>query len=254
MTRSNRHESPMDGGDTLGTRTHQFANDQFTKQYTSANRYTHGTQRTNEAWVRHLKGASGLLHQRDAHEDLSRYLFVVIFNYLQSRRNNLIGLSLYADDEIAVLAQDFVQSFMEKLVKDNYSLLRKYKTVGKFTSWAAQVTLNLVSTEFRRACWSRQLPMIRESYLDRETVHPDVAAVRTQIREVIDGCLKKLPEHYRIALVRCIAEDARAADVAEEMELTPNAVYILVHRAKAAMRSHLIQEGIDPQTLSVYAD
>lgn len=239
MTRCTRRNSPMSCDDIPDTRNHQFSN---------------AKQRTNEAWIRQLSGASGIVQQREAHEDLSRYLFVVIFNYLQSRRSNLLGLSLYADDEIALLAQDFVQSFMEKLVKDNYALLEKYRTIGKFTSWSAQVTLNLVATEFRRARWSRQIPMIRETYSDRETVHPDVAAVRAQIADEIDGCLAKLPEHYRQALIRCIAEDERAADVAKEMELTPNAVYILVHRAKAAMRTHLTQAGIGPQTLSAFAD
>ena len=239
MTSCNRRSSDVDDGDLPQTRSHYA---------------TSRKQRSNESWVAHLSGTSGVNQQQDAHEDLSRYLFVVVFNYLQGRRHSLLGLVRYADDEIALLAQDFVQTFMEKLVKEEYTLLEKYSTVGSFTSWAAQVTLNLVSTEFRRARWSRQLPMIEENYLDQKTVQPETAAVRAQISDLIDGCLARLPEHYRVALVRCIAEDEKTADVAREMELTPNAVYILVHRAKAAMRSHLIQVGVSPQTLADYTE
>ena len=57
-----------------------------------------------------------------------------------------------------------------------------------------------------------------------------------------------------VALIRCIAEGERASTVAEDLNMSANAVYILIHRAKNAMRGHLTHEGIEPQTLSVFCE
>lgn len=239
MSHRYRHEFALDDGDIPQNRNH---------------RLNVGKLRTNDEWILHLSGASGPANQQEAHEDLSRYLFVVIFNYLQKRRHSLYALSLYADEEIVPLVYDFVQLFMEKLVTDDYALLKKYSTLGRFTSWAAQVSLNLVSTEFRRACWSRQGPLTREAYSDQLLESPEASVLRAQVANTIERCLSKLPEHYRTVLVRCVAEDEKAVDIAEDMELSANAVYILIYRAKAALRKQLIREGVGPQTLSVYTE
>lgn len=207
--------------------------------------------RSSTEWVSSLTGKDGPQAQQLAHIDLSNYLYVVLYNYLQSRRSGLPAIVAYSDEELITLAQDFVQNYMEKMVKDDYALIGKYKTIGRFTSWAAQVAINMCATEFRHVCWSRQVPMKQQPYWDQQTLLPETAAVRSQIGDVIDSCLAQLPVHYREALVRCVGEGERAADVAADLDVSPNAVYILIHRAKNAMRKHLTHAGIGPNSLDV---
>lgn len=232
---------------------HMAQADKKSKQSTRAEQGV-SQYRTNAQWIAGLKGDNGIPAQQLAHMDLSNYLYVVVFNYLQGRRTSLAALSSYSDDELIPVAQDFVQNFMEKLVKKNYDLLRKYSNTGRFTSWAAQVVINLCSTEFRRAHWSRQELMNQQPYWDRRTLIPENSVVRNQVTDTLVTCLEKLPEHYREALVRCVGEGERASKVAEDLDVSPNAVYILIHRAKSAMREHLAHEGIGPNTLGVFKD
>lgn len=210
--------------------------------------------RTNDEWIADLTGQNGGQAQQLAHIDLSNYLYVVVFNYLHDRHTQLASISAYCEDELITIAQDFVQNFMEKMVKNNHELLRKYSNTGRFTSWAAQVIINLCATEFRRARWSRQQRMNQQPYWDRCTAAPESTAVRSQIAETIHSCLGNLPQNYREALVRCIGEGERASAVAQDLDVSPNAVYILIHRAKSAMRKQLTQQGIGPSTLSAYKD
>lgn len=210
--------------------------------------------RSNDEWIADLIGKNGRRAQQIAHLDLSNYLYVVVFNYLKERHTQLASISSYCEEELITIAQDFVQSFMEKMVRNNHELLHKYSNTGRFTSWAAQVIINLCATEFRRARWSRQQLMNQEPYWDRCTTAPEATAVRSQIAETIDSCLSKLPQNYREALVRCIGQGERASTVAQDLDVSPNAVYILIHRAKTAMRKQLTQQGIGPNTLSAYKD
>ncbi len=229
----------------------QWPAGQATLRQEHRRRQTKTQYRTDTEWITSLTGKDGPDAQQLAHVDLSNYLYVVLFNYLKSRRSSLLALASYSDEELITLAQDFVQNYMEKMVKDDYALIEKYSTTGRFTSWVAQVALNMCATEFRRACWSRQVQMKQHPYWDQRAILPEAAAVRSQISEVLEACLAQLPEHYREALVRCIGEGERASVVAADLDISPNAVYILIHRAKNAMRKHLTHAGVGPNSLDI---
>lgn len=208
--------------------------------------------RTNEEWVDALRGRLGAAEQRRACDDLASYLYIVAYNNLQKRRSHLPKLQGLDESEQMCLAEDFVQAFMEKMVKEQFRLLSKFGGHGRFASWAAQVLVNLVASEMRKAKWRRQEFINARAQVVDTAMIPETVALRQQINEALERCLKRLPERSRIALVRCVIEGDCAPDVAAELGVSANAVHILVHRAKKSMRNYLKSEGIEPGTLNAF--
>lgn len=206
-------------------------------------------RRSNQEWVEELSNTHHENVQIKAHRDLANYLFVVAYNYLNKRRENLQMLSQLPNEEIASLAEDAVQDFMEKLVRDEYALLSSYRASGRFTSWAAQIVCNQLCSELRKVGWQRQ-ERISEvctiSTQDQGLPSPYASVVQGQTHELLQSCMNKLPERYRLALIRRVVDGEKAKDIAADLKVTPNTVHILVYRAKQQMRQLVMNEGLEP--------
>lgn len=225
-------------------------------------------QRTNQAWVDELRGARGGDAQRQAHEDLARYLYVVAFNYLRLRQADLYRLADLAAEEMAALAQDFVQETLEKLARHDFALLASFGAAGNFTSWAAQIVRNQAAMELRKSYWTRRSPLpqagAREADDDQaglaseladpaDEIDPARQAQQLQVRDLLQRCLARLSERYRLAVLNCLGDDVSADAVARALNTTANAVYLIIQRAKRQLRACLEQAGLDRSALAVFA-
>lgn len=225
-------------------------------------------QRSNHDWVQELCGDRGDDAQRLAHQDLARYLYVVAYNYLRLRQGDLYRLASFAAEEIAALAQDFVQETLEKLARDDFALLGRYSAVGNFTSWAAQVVRNQAAMELRKSYWTRRGPLPKagdgedngaEAELAVELADPagDVDPARQaqqqDVCDLVQRCIDHLPERYRVAVLNCLGDDVSADAVARVLDTTANAVYLIIQRAKRQLRACLEQAGLDRSALAVFA-
>lgn len=216
---------------------------------------SNSSQRENWEWVRDLNGTNGSDAQRRAHADLSTYLYVVAYNYLERRRNSVPVLSEFDNDELAELAQDFVQETLGKLAANNHELLEQYSGAGRFTSWAAQIITNQIASELRRPYWKRRGSLSEELFaqqVDTETLLPETRVLISELHQVLQSCLDQLSERYRIAFVRCIVEGERAEDVAADLDTTSNAVYLLVFRSKRNLRKCVTKSGVGPDALHIF--
>ncbi len=225
-------------------------------------------QRSNTDWVQDLRGEGGEHAQRSAHQDLVRYLYVVAYNYLRLRQADLYRLADFAAEELAALAQDFVQETMEKLARDDFALLGRYSAVGNFTSWAAQIVRNQAAMELRKSYWTRRGPLPQagdgenngaESELAAELadpadeVDPDRQVQQQAVRDLVQRCIDRLPERYQVAVLNCLGDDVSADVVARALDTTANAVYLIIQRAKRQLRGCLEQAGLDRSALAVFA-
>jgi RNA polymerase sigma factor (sigma-70 family) len=225
-------------------------------------------QRSNTDWVRELQGECGGDAQRQAHLDLARYLYVVAFNYLRLRQSDLYRLADLAAEELAALAEDFVQETLEKLARDDFALLDRYSAAGNFTSWAAQIVRNQAAMELRKSYWTRRGPLPQAGANDDSDARPSLAveladptpasdparrAQQTQVHTLMQHCLGRLSERYQVAVLNCLGDDVPADVVARALETTPNAVYLIIQRAKRQLRSCLEQSGLDRSVLALFA-
>lgn len=123
------------------------------------------TIRTDQEWLDSLKGGVERNAQAAAIDDLANYLYVVSYNYLKTRKKSIAYLNSLADEEIGKFAADYVQEFLEKLIVNDFALVDKYNGIGKFTVWAAQIVINLISSDLRKASWVRQRNSVRSKSL-----------------------------------------------------------------------------------------
>ena len=225
------------------------------------------TQRSNEDWVRELHGDRGQEPQQIACQELANYLYVVAYNYLRLRQADLRALADFAPEEMAALAQDFVQETLEALARNDFALLAKYRGAGKFTSWAAQIVRNQAAMELRKSYWTRRTPLqasddseeaseqpsLTQDFVDTSgQVDPAQQAQQQQVQDILQRCLAKLPERNRLAIVSCIADDVRAELVAQTLNTTANAVYLLIARGKRQLKECLQHAGLSRDVLSIF--
>ena len=225
-------------------------------------------QRSNHDWVQELCGDRGDDAQRLAHQDLARYLYVVAYNYLRLRQTDLYRLADFAVEELAALAEDFVQETLEKLARNDFALLASYTSIGNFTSWAAQIVRNQAAMELRKSYWTRRGPLPQANGSDDNGAEVELAAEladpsgdvdpawraqQQQVRDLVQRCVDHLPERYRVAVLNCLGDDVAADVVARALDTSANAVYLIIQRAKRQLRACLEQAGLDRSALAVFA-
>lgn len=224
-------------------------------------------KRSNGQWVRELRGVAGAEAQRDAHHALAGYLYVVIYNYLRGRQGQVAALACFGAEEVAALAQDFVQDTLERLTRDRFALLDQYRGEGSFTGWAAQVARSVAAQELRKAYWQRRAPLGDGEASDEDSEGrfapelPDLARDRDpagsaqldQARRLLADCLMALSERYRTVAYNCLGEGVAADQVARHLDTTPNAIYLIIQRAKRQLRQCLEGAGVDKTLLAVFA-
>lgn len=199
--------------------------------------------------VKELTGNLGLSAQMRAFEELSKYLYIIALEYLWRRKNNVVYLSSLPNMDIESYAEDFAQEALLKLAEDKFRRLAQYTGEGKFTSWAAQVVINCIRDELRDADWHRQTlttDRVQRCCDTNPFNDPERQIVSAMINERVHVHLGLLSPKGRTAITRCLVEDLPIAEVAAEMELSTNALYIQLSRGKAALRTALSREGITP--------
>ena len=224
-------------------------------------------KRNNQDWVEELRGDCGVERQSDAHRDLANYLYVVAYNYLRLRQADLRALADFAPEEVAALAQDFVQETLEKLARNEFAVLASFSGAGKFTSWAAQIIRNQAAMELRKSYWTRRTPLPASDDSEESSEQPSPAqnladpsvqadparrAQQQQVHDVLQRCLAGLPERNRLAIVSCIADDVRAEAVAQTLNTTANAVYLLITRTKRQLKDCLQRAGLSRDVLGIF--
>lgn len=223
-------------------------------------------ERTNQEWLDDLGGTRGAGPQRAAHEDLGRYLYVVAYNYLRLREGDVPALAGFAREELAALAQDFVQETLEKLAANGFARLASFRGAGSFRGWVAQIVRNQAAQELRKSYWTRRAPSLPDAERTDDDAaqpsalllapdeacdaNPERHAVYRQVCETLQCCLDALSERYRLAVLNCLGDGIAAESVASALNTTANAVYLMVHRGKRQLKECLLRAGVGPEALA----
>ena len=128
---------------------------------------------------------------------------------------------------------------------------------SQFTTWAHKIAVNMALTELRRKRWrDPSLESMTEtedgdytpSFLADEGPEPENAAERREMLATVNRLImEELTEKQRTGLLTAIVEGRSANDVAELMDMKPNAVYKLLHDARLRLRDRLAREGLTPE-------
>ena len=141
-----------------------------------------------------------------------------VFRFLMARTGNI------------QLAEDLTQeTFITVLSK-----LHTYSNTGaKFSSWLLQIALNHARMYFRKHN--------KTEMVEIETIQELWPAAPTHHTEWMDFflALQKLPENEQAILVMKYVEDMPNQDIADALEISPNACGVQLHRALKRLQEYL---------------
>lgn len=196
--------------------------------------------RSNHEWLTELqqKGST----QEQALADLREYLLRVVLLYLRNNRSDLAELSIH---EIRHFAEDLAQDAL-LLVQQN---LDSFRGESKFTSWAYRFVINLAISELRRRRYrNRSLDALPEQ--DKLWIQAifgrsmgveqatELEGILLDLHEIVQ---ENLTERQQLAIQMVHFADMSVPEVAEELELSPNALYKLLYDARQKIKKALLK-------------
>jgi len=135
------------------------------------------------------------------------------------------------------------------------AFVQAFRSIGGFrggsrlSTWLYRITINESLMRLRSSSRRPEvpieelLPAFHENGPHAETVQPWPAPDQVLLQEEtcshVRECIGKLPLDYRVVLMLRDIEELDTAEVADILELTPNAVRIRLHRARMALRTLL---------------
>lgn len=196
--------------------------------------------RSNHEWLTELqqKGST----QEQALADLREYLLRVVLLYLRNNRSDLANLSTH---EIRHFAEDLAQDAL-LLVQQN---LASFRGESKFTSWAYRFVINLAISELRRRRYrNRSLDALPEqdklwiqAIFGRSMGIEQAAELEGILLDLHEIVQENLTERQQLAIQMVHFADMSVLEVAEELELSPNALYKLLYDARQKIKKALLK-------------
>ena len=185
-------------------------------------------ERTNEQWLKELRGPNPDRALADLYDLLVRGLGAALGGY---------------GGGVEASFGDFAQEALIKITAN----LDSFRGESRFTTWAQKIAVNVALTELKRKRWrdvSLQELLARRGAADRgpAEARPTTEqlalqnAVLRELRRIID---EELTQRQREAVVAVLLEGMPISEVARRMGTTQNALYKLLHDARKKLKRQM---------------
>ncbi len=201
------------------------------------------SKRTNEEWLAELE--PGHPNHQNALADLHQIL-------VNGLRRGLLGQVQTAAPEFDTQAEDFAQEAIIKILEKKET----FAGLSQFTTWAHKIAVSIALTELRRKRWQdNSLDGLTESdsgdftpgFLADHTPTPERATERAELLNRVERLIMQdLTEKQRTALIASVIKGGSTEEVAQQMEMKPNALYKLLHDARVRLKKALDKDGLTP--------
>lgn len=197
--------------------------------------------RTNEEWLADLRESGE--RQGQALEDLRALI-------LRGLPYALAGKIDSADPAYAALAEEVAQETLLKVL----DYLDSFQGRSAFTTWVYKIAARQALTELRRHRW-RDVPLPDEQdekdgeapphEMPDPRPDPGVVAERGDLLERVERVFaEELTEKQRSALTLVAVQGLPPAEAARRIGIKENALYKLLHDARARLKQRLYLEGL----------
>jgi RNA polymerase sigma-70 factor (ECF subfamily) len=136
------------------------------------------------------------------------------------------------------------------------AFIQAYEKIGSFeersllSTWLHRIVVNAALMSVRSRGRREEEPLddllpVFDEYGHRvaecrpRPASPEELLGRAEARQILDEAVERLPESHRTVLVLRDFEELSTEEVAEVLDITPNAVKIRLHRARAALKTLL---------------
>ncbi|WP_231739882.1 RNA polymerase sigma factor [Thalassoglobus polymorphus] len=161
-------------------------------------------------------------------------------------QNRLIGIftSMFAD---SALAEDLAQEVFLRI----YRAKQGYEPTAKLSTWIFQIANNLASNSRRSkgrkkevqfhvgSSGSQPVQVGENNVAEKSALMPTRQLDKSELQECVQSALGVLNERQRMAILLHRFEGMSYADIAESMQLSPQAVKSLLSRARENLREAL---------------
>ncbi len=126
-----------------------------------------------------------------------------------------------------------------------WQAIRRFRTgEAPFIAWLLTIAQRLAVSHFRKIR-SREVPVADETPADAVSTDPEAAVAAGIARDAVrEAILSLRPERRQVIVLRFI-EGFSPAEIAAALDMTPNHVYVVQHRALADLRRRLHMVGLD---------
>jgi len=137
------------------------------------------------------------------------------------------------------LAEDAVQEAFIRLWRGRASDQGTAQISSYFHTIVAHEAIRLLRRHARESVWA---PEDLSDWIDHQSSQspePEAGLPAGLDPSALEAALGALPDRQRAALVLWAYEDASPAEIARALELSPNAAYQLLHRARQSLKTAL---------------
>jgi RNA polymerase sigma-70 factor (ECF subfamily) len=160
-------------------------------------------------------------------------------------QDRLVGLLTHLVGE-----RDAAEDLAQEVFLRVYRARKGYQPTAKFATWLFRIAQNLASNSRRGRRRRREVPFAgtrevsdsrpQEALLPEKSAFlPNRQIAKRELQDVVREALEELGERQKLAVLLHKFEGMSYADIAETMELTPQAVKSLLSRARENLRAKL---------------
>ena len=160
-------------------------------------------------------------------------------------QDRLVGLLTHLVNE-----RDAAEDLAQEVFLRVYRARKGYVPTAKFSTWLFRIAQNLASNSRRGRRRRREVPFAGSSEVSdsrpQEALVPEKSAfipnrqlAKREVQAVVRDALEELGERQKLAVLLHKFEGMSYADIAETMEMSPQAVKSLLSRARESLRVRL---------------
>jgi RNA polymerase sigma-70 factor (ECF subfamily) len=164
------------------------------------------------------------------------------FEILVRRHNQ----RLYRAARAITRADDEAEDVLQQTWLDIYRHHGQFRGDAAFSTWATRIAIHAAIAH------ARKRPAIAEVEETSGGARPDAAVEAAQLGRLLEACLAQLPQGHREVMVLRDVLELDTAETAACLGLSPEAVRVRLHRARAAAAAALAEQ-IDPQGVYAFA-
>lgn len=133
-------------------------------------------------------------------------------------------------------AEDVIQeSFIEACRK-----IEQYRGDGALGAWLQRIVVNACFMRLRRKR-AQTVPIDEQFDLESASPRPELWVLDRELSAELRSAIEQLPESLRTALIARDIEHYSTEEAAKLLQITPSALKVRLHRARAALREILAQ-------------
>lgn len=118
--------------------------------------------------------------------------------------------------------------------------LRQFAHRSRFSTWLTKIAVYEALARARRRSRFVDAPEDAEMTLNSHDPDPERQAETAELRALLEGAIDALPSTYRTVFILREVEQLSTAEAAECLEVSEDAVKMRLHRARALLRTDLM--------------